>query len=316
MINLNAKQIASLDFTRLDNATLLSAVEIMSDHVSHSQPARTKLGAIADNFVGAATAYDEAYNPSQKDLLSDVLYEMDKTRDKAQTAWHENILAAQRSPNEQKAMVARQLVQLYKDYKLDTGDEYMKQTTNIRQMIQAIGGNATIMAALPTMGLDDYLTDLDTKNEAFAAKMAERTAGTVGREKGVVKTARENVERRLRDLIRATNVVSIYEGNGPLDTFIDTMNAEILHFKDILARKGVTTSSGSGESQNNQNNQNTPTTPTDTPEDPGTGDEPGGGGSTDNPTDPETPGGGGDTPGGGDNPGGGGGSDDDHVDQD
>lgn len=296
MINLNAKQIGDLQISRLDNATLLSAVTLMSQHVQHSEAARQKLGSIADAFVSAADAYDVAYNPSQKDLLSDVLYDMDKVRDKAQTAWHENILAAQRSPNDQKAMIARQLVQYYKDYKLDTADEYMKQTTNISQMIQAIEGNATIMAALPTMGLDDYLTDLKQKNEAFANKMAERTAGTVGQEKGVVKAARTEVERRLRDLIRATNVVSIYEGDGGLDQFIDTMNAEVDHFRDILARKG---SSSGGDKP-------TPTpTPTPTPDDGGGSDDEGGddqGGGVD------------DQGGGGDDHGGGGGGGDDSGD--
>ena len=312
MINLNAKQISSLDYTRLDNATLLSAVDLMSQHVQHSTVARQKLGTIADAFVGATTAYDVAYNPSQKDLLTDVLKNLDDNRDKAQTAWHENILAGQRSPNEQKAMIARQLVQLYKDYHLDTADEYMKQTTNISQMIQAIEGNATIMAALPTMGLDDYLTDLKQKNEAFAAKMAERTAGTVGLAKGVVAAARTEVEKALRNLIRATNVVSIYEGDGGLDSFIDTMNAEIEHFKDILARKGY--SSGSSSSTNSGNGGTTePTDPgtTTDPENPGTTD-PENPGTTDpenpgttEPTDPGT-GGGGSGDNGGDSGGGGG----------
>ena len=193
-------------------------------------------------------------------------------------------------------MIARQLVQLYKDYHLDTADEYMKQTTNISQMIQAIEGNATIMAALPTMGLDDYLTDLKQKNEAFAAKMAERTAGTVGQEKGVVAAARTEVEKALRNLIRATNVVSIYEGDGGLDTFIDTMNAEIEHFKDILARKGY--SSGSSSSTNSGNGGTTePTDPgtTTDPENPGTTDPT----NPDTPSDPGTGGGSNDNPGGG-----------------
>jgi len=310
MINLNAKQIASLDYTRLDNATLLSAVDLMSQHVQHSAVARQKLGTIADAFVGATTAYDVAYNPSQKDLLTDVLKNLDDNRDKAQTAWHENILAGQRSPNEQKAMIARQLVQFYKDYHLDTADEYMKQTTNISQMIQTIEGNATIMAALPTMGLDDYLTDLKQKNEAFAAKMAERTAGTVGQEKGVVAAARTEMEKALRNLIRATNVVSIYEGDGGLDSFIDTMNAEIEHFKDILARKGYSSGSSNSGTTNGGNSGTTE------PTDPGTGtgsnenDNPstdsgqgenGGGTTPTTPTNPDTP----------SDPGTGGGGDDD-----
>ena len=254
MLNLNAKQISDLQISRLDNATLLSCVTNMSQHVQHSEPARTKLGTFASDFVGASEAYDVAYNPSQKDLLSDVLADLDKVRDKSMTAWHGAILAAQNSPNEQKAMTARQLVQLYKDYKLDAADEYMKQTTNISQMIQAIEGNAGIMAALPGMGLDEYLADLKAKNEAFAAKMAERTAGTVGREKGVVSAARTAVEQALRNLIRATNIVSAYEGDGGLDQFIDTMNAEMEHFRDILARKGG--SSSTNQNQGGQNNQN------------------------------------------------------------
>lgn len=291
MLNLNAKQISDLQISRLDNATLLSCVTNMSLHVQHSEPARTKLGTIASDFVGASEAYDVAYNPSQKDLLSDVLADLDKVRDKSMTAWHGAILAAQNSPNEQKAMTARQLVQLYKDYKLDAADEYMKQTTNISQMIQAIEGNAGIMAALPGMGLDEYLADLKAKNEAFAAKMAERTAGTVGREKGVVSAARTAVEQALRNLIRATNIVSAYEGDGGLDQFIDTMNAEMEHFRDILARKGGSSSTNQNQGgQNNQNGNQNGNQNDDENQNPGGSGEGGG----------NTPGS--DTPGGGDNP--------------
>lgn len=291
MLNLNAKQISDLQISRLDNATLLSCVTNMSLHVQHSEPARTKLGTFASDFVGASEAYDVAYNPSQKDLLSDVLAALDKVRDKSMTAWHGAILAAQNSPNEQKAMTARQLVQLYKDYKLDAADEYMKQTTNISQMIQAIEGNAGIMAALPGMGLDEYLADLKAKNEAFAAKMAERTAGTVGREKGVVSAARTAVEQALRNLIRATNIVSAYEGDGGLDQFIDTMNAEMEHFRDILARKGGSSSTNQNQGgQNNQNGNQNGNLNDDENQNPGGSGEGGG----------DTPGS--DTPGGGDNP--------------
>jgi hypothetical protein len=176
-----------------------------------------------------------------------------------------------------------------------------KQTTNISQMIQAIEGNATIMAALPTMGLDDYLTDLKQKNEAFAAKMAERTAGTVGQEKGVVAAARTEVEKALRNLIRATNVVSIYEGDGGLDSFIDTMNAEIEHFKDILARKGYSSGSSNSGTTNGGNSGTTePTDPGTTDPTPGTTDPTDPGTTPTNPTtpDPDPGTGGGGTSGG------------------
>ena len=314
-MDIYAKQIPNFDVSKPDNATLLSYMNTVAGHCAADATMQAKLGDIYTAFATAATAYDTAYNPSQKDLLSDVLEGMDDVRDKSVTAWHTAILAAQKSPNDTKRQIALQLVQFYKDYKLDTGDEYMKETTNIQQMLQAIEGNPTIMAALPGMGLDDYLTDLKTKNEAFAAKMAERTAGTVGKTTGVVAAARADVEQKYRTLMRMVNVVSSYEGGGVLDQFILVITAEIDHYKQIMARKGVgsgssSSNSGGGTSDNgggttpdtpdNPDNPDTPDTP-DNPDNPSNPDTPD---TPDNPTDPTNP----------DNPGGGGGDPDDDLD--
>lgn len=276
MLDINAKQIAGLDIAHLDNATLLSFTNKVREHGLSSETMRTKLGTIWTDYNQSAATYDEVYNPSQKDLLSDDLKTLDDVRDKAVHAWHEAILAQQKSPNATKAQVARELVQLYKDYNIDAADEYMKETENIKQMIQVIEQNFQYEQALPTMSLDDYLADMKTKNLAFEAKMAERTAGTVGKTKGAVQAARNDVEAKYRTLARMVNVVSSYEGDGGLDEFIDTINAEIEHFKQILARKG----SGSGGS--------TPT-PAPTPDDQGGGDEGGGdqGGGNDPAPQPE-----------------------------
>ena len=292
-LNPNAKQIPSLEIGRMDNATLLSFVLAVAAHAADDATVQAKLGSIYTYFATSATAYDVAYNPSQKDLLTDILSNLDDVRDKAATAWHTAALAALKSPNATKQQIAQQLVQLYKDYHLDASDEYMKQTLNIQQMIQAIEGNATIMAALPGMGLDDYLTDLKAKNEAFAAKMAERTAGTVGKTTGVVAAARADVEQKYRTFVRMSNVVSSYEGNGELDPFILVMTAEIEHYRQILSRKGVSTGTNSGGGSNDGG---------DTPSDGGDTPTPTPDPTPDNPT-PDNP----DTP---DNPGGGSGGDD------
>ena len=245
-LDINAKQIPGIEIGRMDNATLLSYMNAVARHCAADQTMQAKLGDIYTAFATAATNYDLAYNPSQKNLLSDVLQKMDDDRDKSLTAWHTAILAAQKSPNATKQQVALQLVQLYKDYHLETDDEYMKETTNIQQMLQAVEGDQAIVAALPGMGLDDYLQDLKTKNEDFAQKMVERTAGTVGKTSGVVSAARSAVEQKYRTLMRMVNVVSSYEGGGVLDQFILVMTAEIEHYKQILARKGVTSGSSSG----------------------------------------------------------------------
>lgn len=305
MLDINAKQIAAIDYTRLDNATLLSFVNNVQDHGRADATMQAKLGDIWTSFDQSTTAFDVAYNPSHKDLLTDILKILDDARDKASSAWHVAILAALKSPNQTKQWIAQQLVQLYKDYHLDISEEYMKQSTNIDQMIQSIEANAEIMAALPGMGLDDYFNDLKAKNNAFIAKMEERTASTVGKSKGAVAAARADVEQKVRTLFRMVNVVNSYEGGGVLDAFIEIINAEVEHYRQILARKGVSTGSTSGGSGSNGGGSGQPTdggqpSGGETP-DPGTGGDtpdPGTGGGGDTPVTPDPgTGGGGDTPG-------------------
>ena len=277
-LDIYAKQIPSIEIGRMDNATLLSYMNTVAGHCAADATMQAKLGNIYTAFAASANNYDTVYNPSQKDLLTDELKRLDDIRDKAGTAWHTAILAATKSPNATKQQIALQLVQLYKDYHLDVSDEYMKQTTNIQQMLQSIEGDATIMAALPGMGLDEFLTDLKTKNEAFAAKMAERTAGTVGKTTGVVAAARLDVEQKYRTLMRMVNVVSSYEGGGVLDQFILVMTAEVEHYKQILARKGVSSgSSSSGGGDNGTGNTGNTGDSGNTGDNPGTGGDSGGG---------------------------------------
>ena len=249
-MDINARQIPNFDVSKPDNATLLSFMNTVAAKGAADTTMTGKMGNIWTAFSQSAATYDEAYNPSRKDLMSDDLAVLDETRDKSLTAWHVAEQAQLKSPNAAKQQVARQLDQLYKDYKLEAGDEYMKETTNIQQMIQVIEADATIMAALPGMGLDDYLADLKAKNEAFAAKMDERTTGTVGRTKGIVAAARADVEQKYRTLVRMVNVVSSYEGGGVLDQFILVITAEIEHYKQIMARKGVSSGSGSSSGDN------------------------------------------------------------------
>lgn len=254
-LDIYAKQIPGIEIGRMDVATLLAFMNTVAAKGAADATLTAKLGDIWTAFAQAADAYDIAYNPSRKDLLSDVLKGLDDARDKSQGAWHVAILAALKSPNAEKQWIAQRLVQLYKDYHLDTADEYMKQTTNIQQMIQVIEADAAIMAALPGMGLDDYLTDLKAKNEAFNAKMDERTTGTIGYVGGTVAAARAEVESKYRTLVRMVNVVSSYEGGGVLDQFILVITAEIEHYRQILARKGGGSSSSSSSQQGGTSSQ-------------------------------------------------------------
>ena len=157
-------------------------------------------------------------------------------------------------------------------------------------------------AALQTTGLDDWLHDLKIKNEAFLVKMNERTEAQAGLQKGIVREKRLACEAAYRDLLKLINAMAICEVPAGYNfvTIIDLLNAEVEHYRQILARKGYSTggdsqgggSSDEGGGSDDEGGGDTPT-PTPTP-DPSGGGGSDDGGDTPTPTPTPDPSGGGD----------------------
>lgn len=286
----NALQWNALPLRQMDNATLLSYMHNVDEkgQADNAAPMRTKLAEFWTPFHQAYNTYDQVFNPARKSLDTEDLANLDTTRDDALGAYHEAVLGLQRNPNEAKRQAARKLNLNYDTYKPERGQEYMKETELISQMTTEIRGSQELTAAIQLLGLEDYLNDLEQKNQAFAQLVKGRTASTEGYQKGAVAEARANLEQKYQLFRQMLNVASIYEGDADYRPFILAVNAEVEHFRQILARKGVSM----GADINSGTGTTTPTTP----ENQGTGDN----GGTTTPTNPSTP----DTP---DNPGTGGG---------
>lgn len=299
----NALQFGSIPLRQMDKATLLSFMHNVDEkgQAENAAPMRTKLGQFWAPFHEAYVLYDQVFNPSRKTLESEDLKNLDDERDNSLGAYHDAVLGLQRNPNEAKKQAARLLNLNYDTYKPERSQEYMKETELINQMTTEIRNSQELSAAIQLLGLEDYLADLEQKNQAFADLMKSRTASTEGQQKGAVAEARANLEQKYQLFRQMLNVASIYEGDAEYRPFILAVNAEVEHFRQILARKGVSmgadinsgTGTGTGSNENdNENggtdsNQNqgggtgttTPTNP-DTPSDPGTGGGGSGGGSS------------------------------------
>lgn len=253
----------------MDNATLLSYMHQVYDHGEADSTMQTKMGQWWTDFANAYLLYDQVINPSRKSLETEDLAQLDKARDSSLGAYHEVLLGLQRHPTEAKRLAARKLLLNYETFKPSASLEYMKETELIDQMTKEIDDTQELTDAVTLLGLADYLDDLKTKNQAFATLMASRTASTQGQTKGAVAAARDDLEAKYQLFRKLINVASIYEGDTDYRPFLLSVNAEIEHFRQILARKGSSSGDGGG---------NTPT-PTPTPDDQGGGgsDDQGGG---------------------------------------
>ena len=283
-MNINAKQLTSIDTTRMDITTALGFFGQIKNKIAAETTLTAAMGSVWTTFTAALQAFDEAYAQAKKWSQTADLEELDKQRDQALSAFLNALKAMTASPNANKAAAAKTLTFIRDKYSLNASDEYMKETTAIQQMVQDMEASAEAQTALGTTGLDDWLTDLKQKNNAFLAKMNDRTEAQAGLQKGIVREKRLLCEAAYKNVVKLTNAMAICElpAGYAFGTIIDLVNAEIDHYRQILARKGISTgtnSGGDGSGGSDGGSGGGGDTPTPTP-DPTPTPTPGGGGGS------------------------------------
>ena len=251
-MNVNAKQLNTIHVNHMDITTSLSFFMQMKGFIA-SQPSLVNvLGDVWTTFLVALDNFDEVYAQFRKWQQTAELKTLDSDRDKALRAFLDALKAFVSSPNAEKRQAAL-LVQNVRDkYHLATTDEYMKETYAIDQFMKELKNTPALVAAMALIGLTEYADDLEAKNDAFLAKMNERTMAQAGLETGVVREKRLVVENAYRDLVKLINALAIVEHPAGMDydAPIDLLNAEIKHYQRIIGASGSSSSSSGSSSSN------------------------------------------------------------------
>ena len=251
----DARQLDTLNLRRLDNATLLGYLLEVDKFLLADETVKAKMQTYFLEYRMAVSAYRDAYRQAQKSLESDDLKVLDEARDKALSAYHQALLAGLKHPNAEKQQRARELNLVYDKYAPEGAQEYMKEYTVISEMLAEMDRNYQLELAVKALALEDYVSDLKAKNEAFIAKMRQRQERQMYNEKGIVYQTRLAAEAAYRLLVRLVNIAAVVEGDDLYRDFFAQVNQEIEHYKLIIARKGGSTGSGDdaqpeeGESQ-------------------------------------------------------------------
>ncbi len=255
-MNINAKQVNELATSRLDITTALGFFVQIKDKLVTDTTLTTTMGTVWTAYTAALQAFDDAYAQSKKWSQTADLEELDKLRDAALSGYLQTLKVMTGSPNAAKQAAAKQLQFIRDKYSLSSSDEYMKETTAISQMIQEIEASAEATAALATTNLDEWLADLKQKNADFLAKMNERTEAQAGLQKGIVREKRTACEAAYRNVVKLINAMSICEvpAGYSFNSIIDLLNAEIEHYRQILARKGGGSGGGSNSGGGSDDN--------------------------------------------------------------
>jgi len=248
-MNINAKQMTEIATSRMDLTTVLGYFGQIKGIVNANSALVTALSTVWTTFTQATDAFDEAYAQTRKWAQTEDIEGLDKARDQALSAFNAALKSMLSSPVAAKQQAAKRLMFVREKYTLNPSDEYMKETTAIAQMVQEMEDDVQSQQALTATGLIDWFQDLKQKNAAFLAKMNERTAEQAGQQKGIVREKRLAAEAAYKNVVRLLNAAAIMEVPADLDytTPIDRLNAEIEHYKQILARRSATQGDASTE---------------------------------------------------------------------
>ena len=273
-MDLNAKQLDNLDFSYLDQSEVYQYNENQLVRAKGNAAIVAKLQEFITPWEQAKQRFDDRYRQMTTAGQTKTNETLDNERDKLTTGFNGTVSNAKKSPLPGQAEAAEVLEEVIKRYDIKTEGEYEQQTMKTSQMCTDLLTN--YQAQLTTLGLTAWVEALQAKNEEFNAAMTARTNSQAGYVKGELGQLRQQLIVSYRNFVKMLNAVLLYEGDTAYADTVDQMNAEVRHYKQIIARKGGKVSAGSEGT-----GTGTPTTP-DTPDNPGTG-------GTTTPTTPDTP---------------------------
>ena len=158
------------DVTRMDVTTALGFFGQIKAQLDTNATLTATMAGVWTAYAAALQAYDDAYAQARRWEQTEDISALDTQRDMALSAFLNALKAMTASPNAQKQQAAKQLMFIREKYSLSASDEYMKETTAIRQMVQDMDASAEAQAALATTGLDDWSASVASARSVRCAR--------------------------------------------------------------------------------------------------------------------------------------------------
>lgn len=253
-MDVNARQIDALDFNYLDQSETYQYSVDQLARVKASAALMAKVGSEVNAWEAATQAFDTAFRKASTSFATQTVKTLDSERDSYYTGFTGTVNNALKSPLQAQRDAAQLLVEPIRRYNVNAGGEYQQQTMRTAQLCQDLLDN--FAEPLATLRLTEWVQALQAKNTEFQQAMTARTNEQAGYVRSELTLLRQNIITAYRIFVKLANVVFIYEGDTAYATVIDQLNAEVRHYKQIIARKG-----GGGSSQSNQSNQNSQNNP-------------------------------------------------------
>jgi hypothetical protein len=99
--------------------------------------------------------------------------------------------------------------------------------------------NGAYADAVATLGLDEWINQLDADNQAFDALLQTRYTENAGKQKVRMSEIRMETDRCYRDMLDRIEASMLLNGETPYAPFVSALNIYAEHYANVIAqRKG------------------------------------------------------------------------------
>jgi len=222
-------KISSIHLNNMRNDAHFQFHTEFRDLVVQQNPLTLKVKPQFDSYLPLYNRVDDALKKIVKSEFTAKIHEADKARDEIYLGIVETNTAALRHFNPAVRQAAERLKILFDTYGNVANKPLNEETSAIYNILQELKGKYT--ADVESVGLTQWVAELETRNQTFEGLVKERFDETAARTTDIVmKQARAQLDEAYKTIVERINALAVVEGVAAYEPFIKTLGAVITKY--------------------------------------------------------------------------------------
>jgi hypothetical protein len=222
------------NYTELRNEVHVEYIETVDGIVVKHNPETLAISPQYDIFKTSLNAEVGVLDVMKKSGYTGEISAQDNVRDSIFRGFADAVKSAENHFNADKRKASERIRVVLDHYGNIAVKAFDQETAAIDDMLRELNDKYT--AEVQSLGLTDWLMQLDAENQKFKTLMSERYAETALRPKTRMKAARAGTDRSLRAMLNMVEALAAVNGAETYQPFIDELNAVSERYKNRLAQ--------------------------------------------------------------------------------
>lgn len=234
--------IQTLIFSQLTSAELYQFFTLIVNGIDDAEATKNKLKTERDALAVFLPKLKNALNKEEAYSLTKLIEELDNRRDIAIAGFYAHVNSLCMHPK----ATTQAAAQIMKEYLKTHGSgiaklNYQIESAILTKIIDDCKTNTTLKTACTTLGVSDWLTEIETANTGFISKYQERSGamGLKANEDSFYMLRKPAIEtyQKLIDILESryrTAIADAAATSTTLKKYIDSINAHITQYKQLI----------------------------------------------------------------------------------